>query len=196
VTTIPRSCITLNRLWHLARACAKQYNTIPEHIFGPIGLYLVHPDSFEVFYPTPQNATVFARTGGNGIHYSLLHINHVIDEISPVIMTIPFANNPNVVVGESLTDFLCIGCKVGYFGWDNLSYKAEERDPDGTSFRQVTVNDIETGNLAIDLGYGPEEDHLLQQLTKEFELGPKKDIDLHLQVLSERYLAMVRTAPP
>src|SRR5688572_19385617 len=112
VPTLPPKCQLLHHLWNLAVQQAQESGELPNHVFGAIGLYLVDPRTFPVFFPTPKNATVFARTGGDGVHYSLLHLDNEATDLSPVVMTVPFfGTSPNVIVGETFLEFLCLGCK-------------------------------------------------------------------------------------
>ena len=53
----------------------------------------------EKYNCTPKNTLVFARTGGNGVHFSLLKIS---EKIQPIVMTVP-AN-----FGNSAKDYNCI----------------------------------------------------------------------------------------
>lgn len=102
-----------------------------------VGLLL--RDSLLYYDATPSNSSPFASTGGDGVHYSLLHINGKATESSPIIMTVPMAfESPNHVVGEDLLEFLCLGCRFGYSGIEGLAYEdrrdeaiaALERDQD------------------------------------------------------------------
>jgi hypothetical protein len=57
-------------------------------------------------YPsfTPLNCFAFAATGGNGVHFSLLSRDGRINDVSPLIVTIPGMIEESFVVGESLYD--------------------------------------------------------------------------------------------
>jgi hypothetical protein len=73
---------------------------------------------------SPINATVFARTGGDGVHYSILEIS---ENIQPVIMTVPMnfgdsMNEYNLIIGENLNEFLSIGYYNGWFPIEQLCY--------------------------------------------------------------------------
>ena len=98
--TVYAGCRSLEHLWQLGQEQAMRTGCAPEDVFGAIGLFFVDPAEYKVFFPTPDNAMVFARTGGDGIHYSLLHVDGKVRDNSPVVMTVPFyAYVPNVVVG-------------------------------------------------------------------------------------------------
>lgn len=182
----------LDRLWLLASKYAIVRDCEPQLVFSSIGLQLVHPDHFVVFFPTPTNATVFARTGGDGVHYSILQINGAITDNSPIVMTVPFwGSRPNVIVGADLHDFLCLGCNVGYFGLESLEADWTARAADGTSLRQRALDGVITRQLAEDMGYGPNEFELLDILTREFQLTPYVSVEQHLSELEARYLHLV-----
>lgn len=81
---------------------------------GSVGLILDSELKTGSYFCSPENALTFARTGGDGDHYSLLIQDGVIDETSPVILTWP-SEGVNTIVGASLYDFLCFGMHGGYF---------------------------------------------------------------------------------
>lgn len=68
---------------------------------------------------TPDDAITFASTGGDGVHFSACQgVQGAV-----IVMTVPmqFAR-PNIVVGQSLREFLALGCISGYFGLEQLAY--------------------------------------------------------------------------
>jgi hypothetical protein len=77
--------------------------------------YLANGD----YWCTPINTAAFGWTGGDGRHYSLLAIDGVIHEASPVILTRPDYSDytSNVVAGQNLYDFLCLGRHTGFFNF-------------------------------------------------------------------------------
>lgn len=73
---------------------------------------------------SPINTRVFARTGGDGVHYSILEIS---ENIQPVVMTVPMnfgdsMNDYNLIIGENLNEFLSIGYYNGWFPIEQLCY--------------------------------------------------------------------------
>lgn len=117
----------LKRLWALQKRLEAELGQESTSLFYNVGLSLEkEPYWYEV---TPKNATPFAHTGGDGDHFSLMHIRGFIVPESPVIMTIPtdfFNDNPNIIVGENFKDFLALGCDVGYFGLFGFVERFEE----------------------------------------------------------------------
>jgi hypothetical protein len=81
---------------------------------GSVGLILKATLENGGYWCSPRNALTFAHTGGDGDHYSLLVKDGIINESSPVILTWP-AEGTQIIVGESLHDFLCFGMHGGYF---------------------------------------------------------------------------------
>ena len=75
---------------------------------------------------TPINTLAFARTGGDDVHFGMLSIDGVFGDASPIVMTVPMADkdpmNCNFIVGETLHDFLCLGCVHGFFSLEKLAY--------------------------------------------------------------------------
>lgn len=72
---------------------------------------------------TPKNCLTFAGTGGDGVHFGFLDLGYGVSDDSPVVMTIPMNfDQPNLVVGASLRDFLGLGTRLGYFCLEQLVY--------------------------------------------------------------------------
>lgn len=76
---------------------------------------------------TPLNTLVFAHTGGEGVHYSLLKIS---GSIQPIVMTVPmnFGNSLkgyNRILGENLNEFLSLGYYNGWFSLEQLCYQPD-----------------------------------------------------------------------
>lgn len=73
---------------------------------------------------SPTNTKVFSRTGGDGVHYSILELS---DKIQPIVMTVPMnfgnsMNHYNWIIGENLNEFLSIGILNGWFPLEQLCY--------------------------------------------------------------------------
>ena len=116
--------VTFDRLWAVAGREALRLGRSPRSVFEGIGLNLEPPVAPWQYYCTPKNVRTFASTGRDGVHYSLLNSWRTGPQLldSPVVMTVPmnFANN-NIIVGETLHEFLCLGCRVGYAGLESLA---------------------------------------------------------------------------
>jgi hypothetical protein len=106
----------LQRLHEVDRYIREHF-TLPQYAdegVGAVGLILSQTLENGGYWCSPRNGLEFARTGGDGDHYSLLIQDGAIDESSPVVLTQP-PEGANIVVGESLHDFLCFGMHGGYF---------------------------------------------------------------------------------
>ena len=112
--------MTFEHLWSLACQESRRLGQQPHSVFGNIGLRLEPPKSPWQYYCTPRNVRTFASTGRDGVHYSLLACQEL--TYSPVVMTVPmnFDNN-NMIVGETLHEFLCLGSRVGYAALEVLT---------------------------------------------------------------------------
>jgi hypothetical protein len=123
---------------------------------------------------TPKNSIAFASTGGDGVHYCLLAVEEQITEQSPVVLVVPCnSKKPQLIVGESLSDFLSLGCIIGYFFLEQLVYDFDRTLPYLFDYDAFLRNSY-FGNEP------PDEDlddlaaqrALLADLLKEFSLKP------------------------
>lgn len=113
----------MDQLWALADNVAASGRTDGE-LFGECGLFLVRPLVRWEYFCTPLNTLTFASTGGDGVHYGLLSIAGAPFDQLPVVMTVPMSDQNNVVVAETLKEFLGLGYFVGWFSLEQLSYDA------------------------------------------------------------------------
>ena len=80
------------------------------------------------YWCTPINTKMIGRTGGDGVHFSVLSLSK---EISPVVITIPCnfgneTNDYNIILGESISEFLGIGAMEGWFPLEQIVYQGEK----------------------------------------------------------------------
>lgn len=99
----------------------------PNLYFDYAGI-IPEPDENARYNPTPINTKVFSRTGGDGVHYSILELS---ENLQPVIMTVPMnfgspINSYNRILGENLNEFLSIGYYNGWFPIEQLCYDDKE----------------------------------------------------------------------
>ena len=85
-------------------------NEFPDLYFDYSGLIPVKDETFR-YSSSPINTEVFANTGGDGVHYSILEIS---EKVQPVVMTVPMNFGPsmksyNLILGENLNEFLSLG---------------------------------------------------------------------------------------
>ncbi|QKK07981.1 MAG: hypothetical protein HND58_07185 [Planctomycetota bacterium] len=93
----------------------KHTNTHLASILGiddPLDEIGIHLSSVQEPYPaTPRNATVFASSGVDGVHYVLLHLPERRVEDAPVIEVSPMDADARHCVGDNLHEFLEIMCQ-------------------------------------------------------------------------------------
>jgi hypothetical protein len=177
------------RLRALAEQLAERTGDDPDYVLFPLGLRLHgrHGDRGD-YDATPANSTTFASTGGDGVHFSLLHVTTTVPGAAPVVMTVPMQfDAPNHVVGASLREFLALGCRTGYYHLERLAY--------GWG-RQEEVNRLERGEWS-GMGRDGESEEptvlaLLAAVTKEFDLAPWANVAQRLADLQARYVPAVR----
>jgi hypothetical protein len=133
-----------------------------------LGLWLADDLDPGGYWCTPVNSVMFASTGGDGVHFSLIDVGSGFGERSPIVMTVPMSADPNWIVGEDLLDFLSLGLDGGYFVLGSFAYGADW--------------DIEVRGSA-----GPSLLPLLEDLAERFGLRPWENVAERLRVLDRRY---------
>lgn len=116
----------LRDLYSVAEIAAAQYGLSAEGVFDPCGLLLEDPPSADCYaWCTPKTALTFARTGGDGVHYSYLVLQGLPEPVIPIVMTMP-AVAQNFVVAESFDEFFGLGYHVGWFALEQIAYRSAE----------------------------------------------------------------------
>ncbi len=179
------------RLWALAERLAQRAGGDPDFVLHPLGLRFDGPHGDRWSYDaTPVNSLTFASTGGDGVHFGLLHDTTAASLTAPVVMTVPMQfDAPNHVVGASLREFLALGCRTGYLHLEQLAYPWD---------RQDETSRLATGHwdagwegwAELEPSTAPVE--LLAALTEEFDLAPWANVEQRLTELQARYLSMVQ----
>ncbi len=142
---------------------------------------------------TPINSFTFAQTGGDGVHFSLVTLEGKVLENSPVVMTVPMNyGKVNLIVGENLLEFLCLGEQLGYFFLEQLVYNEEETiewlsHPKEFINKEYGINP--SGAFPPDSFL--EKERLLSILRKEFELKPWNNLKSRLDELQNKFLGML-----
>jgi len=162
-----------------------------------IGLMLTDSRDREWFPETPINSSVFAATGGDGVHYCLLSVDGQFTDQSPVVMVVPCnSGNPRLVVGDSLTDFLSLDCVIGYFFLEQLVYKLNETISYLFNYDAFVRSVYFGGDPAEeDLEELEEKRKLLAELSKEFDLKPWRNPRAKLEDLQRRWSAQIKCDP-
>lgn len=169
----------LLRLWSLTGRSPADPASGWNHYFDPIGLILLAPSGKNHYWCTPTNSLPFATTGGDGVHYSLVSAGDGFTDFSPVVITIPMCDTPNLVVGANLKEFLCLGCRFGYFSLEQLVYD-----------RERTLKEIASGRF--DPEQEEKERRLLRKVTDAFNLKPWSNPAARLEELSVAFASALR----
>ncbi len=194
---MPERIVIDHPLWdHLCELDQIATERFPSRVdpgLGVLGLILSSPPRPGGHFCTPQNSLAFAWTGGDGVHFSFLVQDGRITEQSPIVITCPSAIDVhNLIGGESLLDFLCLGYHRGYFALQTApcerffeAYAADhwpltedlDRHPDWDYAEGYFVNEQQRPVL----------DFLIQELN----LSPWCDLQARFQCLQERYLPLL-----
>lgn len=172
-------------LWDFAEHFWKRGDRVKPlwSVFDPIGL-LPCDNGLTTNPPFPKNAHIFATTGGDGVHYSLLRLENSTSLVGlPVLMTVPMAfQRPHWIVGANIHDFLCLGCRTGYFSLEGIAYD-DTRDKEFLGLAQT---------------YEPHQDQvpILSALRDRFDLHPWREIPTRIAGLQELYLPHVGELNP
>jgi hypothetical protein len=113
---------------------------------------------------------MFAHTGGDGVHFSLLERQGTVQDDSPVVVTQPAEMGQSCIVGENLRDFLCFGASRGFRPFETIG---PEWSPT-TSWRKSWTPDEGSQQL-------------LDFLKERFELKPWEEIK-RFRFLQDTYL--------
>ncbi|WP_456294883.1 hypothetical protein M1D72_05830 [Vibrio sp. AK197] len=149
----------LEKLWGLTGTTRDLYDGSESLYFDLIGLNLLKNPECWGYWCTPTNTVSFASTGGDGVHFGFLCESNEPTENSPIVMTIPCADVPNIIVGENLRDFLSLGCRCGYFGLEQIEYQPKIHIP--LLDAQLYPDDM----TSIEIG-------MLKLIESEFQLTP------------------------
>jgi hypothetical protein len=182
---------SLEKLWSIADKEAQETNRDFRSAFDPIGLRLFRPLTNKYYDSTPINSSTFADTGGDGVHYSLVFVEGKVSENSPVVMTVPMGYpKVNLIVGENLLEFLCLGEQLGYFFLEQLIYN-EAKTIEWLSHPKEFINKEYGTNQS---GVFPpksfrEQERLLSILRGTFELKPWINLKNRLDELQDKFMA-------
>ena len=159
---------------------------------GNVGLYLDSElDQSRYAHCTPNNCRTFATTGGDGVHFSLLIVDGSITEASPVVMTTPADTGESVVLGDSLFEFLCLGCLRGYFALETLGSGSEQAI---SPFLNPEWTPTEKWQSRVGLGDSEPKCTILERLRARFQLRPWQSAH-RLVELQESYAGLLKKPP-
>ncbi len=165
----------LEKLWKLTGVSRTSFGENENIYFDPIGLILLkEPVNWE-YWCTPTNSVTFATTGGDGVHFGFLCNDGQPTDKTPIVMTLPCADTPNIIVGENFKEFLALGCRTGYFDLEQIEYQPESHIPyldSHTYSEEAMSNEIE----------------MLNAIENEFSLKPWKNHKARLSELQLKFL--------
>jgi hypothetical protein len=179
---------SFQKLWQLAIREAINQDIKPENVFGDIGLYLVYPplhNNPHRYDCTPINSSTFGDTGGDGVHFGLLHTSELLHENSPVIMTVPmnFSAERNWILGADLLEFLALGCQVGFFFLEQIAYTRTRMNESQKRY-PINFSDFEPISL--------EDRVLLDVIAREFPLKPWPVLTERLDELEMAFHSLIQ----
>ena len=165
----------LEKLWLLTGSERSKFDDSENLFFDSIGLNLFKTLECWGYWCTPTNTLSFATTSGDGVHFGFLCQEGISLDESPIVMTLPSADTPNIIVGENLLDFLSLGCRAGYFELELIEYEPEFHIPflDSQSYSEEATK---------------EEMQLLKLIESEFNLKPWLGHASRLLELKNKYL--------
>ncbi len=118
--------ITLEDLWRIDDEIKGRWGKYVNEYINYCGLEPIRPLENGGYSSTPQNSLAFARTGGDGVHYSIVNAGSENELNGPIVMTVPMASKNNLIIAEDLTEFFSIGYYIGWFGLEVLVYDLEQ----------------------------------------------------------------------
>ncbi len=140
-----------------------------DEAFYRIGLTLELGSELRDCWCEPINVVTLADTHMDGAHFALMRSEDEPVLYGPVVLVAPDSSErPHVIVGDSLREFLCLGCYTGY-NFGELPHNPE-----------VVIKSIEQAT---------EPRHeLLSDLCERFELAPWIGVAARLVELQDLYL--------
>lgn len=173
---------TLRQLWSLAGGDPDSAGSDWNTTFDPVGLILLAPPRNYDYWCTPLNSLTFATTGGDGVHFGILAVDGEFTDFSPTVMTVPMCDTPNVIVGANLKEFLALGCRLGYFGLEQLVYN-----------RRATLRELELTDFDSEIGQS--EKTLLRRIASTFNLEPWARPEQRLEELQALFSSAIELSP-
>ncbi len=146
------------------------------HNMENVGLHMTDELIEEWYDSSPLNCMAFATTGGDGVHFSIFKSIDI--DKSPVVMTVPMNfGEENMIIARTLSEFLCLGSRFGFFNLEQLSYKFE-----------TTTQKIEASNLTEP----PNSE--LRELTEIFSLEPIREVSEYIKETNAKYFNQLELA--
>jgi hypothetical protein len=138
------------------------------------GFRLIDPPKHYGTEATPKNSISFAETGGDWVHFSLVSVRGRVSDDSPVVLAYPATSEghweANAIVGETLHEFLCLGCRWGFSPIENLTIDWEgsidelTHGPEPEDLYEDEVQTLEIYRRKLNLEPWPVVEERLRQL--------------------------------
>ena len=191
--------IFVSDLISFSELLADTYYCGADYVFAPVGLILPKRGSESRFAEkcaydcTPFNTVPFAHTGVDGTHFSLLSESIEDAGDHPVVMTRPMSfGAENLIVGDSIWEFLSLGYHIGYFDIESLHLGF----PNNTNIQQAfaAAAGLPTSNYGSSPYYkdNPTAFARLSDLRVRFKLLPWQDVYRRLEQLNDTHLPQLR----
>ena len=162
------------RFRRFVTALARETRTSEEVVLAPTGLIIQPEGTNRDLWCTPVNSTTFAATGGDNVHFGLLRVAEA--AAAPVVMTVPMAEQPNLVLADDFVSFLSLGYHVGFFFLEQFVYDWDE---------------------AVEIHAGRREKpaarelRLLERLREEFDLQPIANPEALIRAAHDRHAGAI-----
>jgi len=169
---------------------ARENFALPRYLHpgvGSLGLILSKLGEGRYDWCTPLNCLPFARTGGNGVHFSFLTRDEKLVSRTPVIMTNPGGGDGRSwIVGSDLHDFLSFGYHCGYFVMEQLAYSLEKT--------LATFVSPESPEADKDLLISEEKAPVMKAMRERLGLKPWETVN-HFQELQDKFAGQMKYPP-
>ncbi|HKV13234.1 MAG TPA: hypothetical protein VJ725_34155 [Thermoanaerobaculia bacterium] len=113
-------CSLLSRLYRLDERLRRERKD------AWIGLNLMDPPERSESDSAPRNSIAFAEVGVDYVHFNLISWRGRVSDDSAVVLTFSGGDEPaseqNLLVGQSLYEFLCLGARAGFAPLGDLPY--------------------------------------------------------------------------
>jgi len=185
-----------DQLWNFAQKIERrELDCYRSGALDPIGL-LLHPTPLLNEYPSPYNGFQFGGTGGDAVSFSYLEQGDTDYGESPIIMSVPCADIREVIVGENLFDFLCLGSDLGFFFLEEYAYSPDKflkhyGEPKA-AWKEEEDYERQHNPTYPDDGHLSGKKEILRLLRDEFSLEPWRDLEKRIAKLQDDYLKFVK----
>jgi hypothetical protein len=127
--------------------------------------------SYSPYESTPKNSVTFATTGGDGVHFGVLTDDKELNGRQPIVMTVPMVSK-NVILADTLDEFLGLGFHNGWFPLEQLVYSFDET---------IEYYSIQDDSLTI------EQKNFLDLLRNELKISYSPLTKERLEILGTQY---------